>query len=71
VTRVRQLTQLPVAVGFGISSREQVPEIGQFADGVVVGSAIVRRIGEGGDTDEMVRQVTEFVRTLTGQFIGG
>ncbi|HQI77382.1 MAG TPA: tryptophan synthase subunit alpha [Candidatus Latescibacteria bacterium] len=71
VARVRRLTQLPVAVGFGISSREQVSEIGQFADGVVVGSAIVRRIGEGGDTDEMVRQVTEFVRTLTGQFIGG
>jgi len=71
VTRVRQLTRLPVAVGFGISSREQVREIGQFADGVVVGSAIVRRIGEGGDTDEMVRQVTEFVRALTGQFIGG
>ena len=33
--------------------------------------AEVRRIGEGGDTDEMVRQVTEFVRALTGQFIGG
>jgi len=71
VARIRRLTQLPVAVGFGISSREQVREIGQFADGVVVGSAIVRRIGEGGDTDEMVCRVTEFVRTLTGQFIGG
>lgn len=52
VARVRAVSELPVVVGFGISSPGQVRETGALADGVVVGSAIVRRIagraGEGG-----------------------
>lgn len=44
VERLRRFTDLPLAVGFGIKSAAQVAEIGQIADGVVVGSAIVQRI---------------------------
>ncbi len=64
VDAVRQHTGLPVAVGFGISTPAHVAEVARFADGVVVGSAIVRRIGAGGDTDAMVEEVTSFVKEL-------
>ena len=46
VARIRQHTTLPVAVGFGISSREQVRQVARVADGVVVGSALVNVIRE-------------------------
>ncbi|MGB0106338.1 MAG: tryptophan synthase subunit alpha, partial [Candidatus Sulfotelmatobacter sp.] len=44
VRRLRCVTKLPVAVGFGISNAEQFAEVGKFADAVVVGSAIVETI---------------------------
>jgi tryptophan synthase alpha chain len=46
VSHIRRHTKLPVAVGFGISTPEQAREVAQVADGVVVGSAIVKRISE-------------------------
>lgn len=48
VRRIREAVDLPVAVGFGISTPEQAAHVGRVADGVVVGSALVRRIGEEG-----------------------
>ncbi len=48
VKRVRRRLDLPVAVGFGISTPEQVETVGSLADGVVVGSALVRMVEEGG-----------------------
>jgi len=65
VEAIRAQTDLPVAVGFGISTPAHVREVAGLADGVVVGSAIVRRIGAGGDTQAMVTEVTAFVRSLT------
>jgi tryptophan synthase alpha chain len=47
VARIRRHTDLPVAVGFGISSREQVAQAARAADGVVVGSALVNVIRDG------------------------
>ena len=44
VRRLRRVTKLPVALGFGISTAEQFAEVGEFADAVVVGSAIVETI---------------------------
>jgi tryptophan synthase alpha chain len=44
VRRLRRVTKLPIAVGFGISNAEQFAEVGQFADAAVVGSAIVETI---------------------------
>ena len=49
VARVRRATDLPLAVGFGIGSGEQARAIAQLADGVIVGSALVRQAGESMD----------------------
>ncbi len=46
VARIRRKTELPIAVGFGISTRAQVAQVGAAADGVVVGSALVNCIRE-------------------------
>jgi tryptophan synthase alpha chain len=48
ISRVRQVTSLPVAVGFGISTPEQARSVGRMADGVVVGSALVDILGRDG-----------------------
>jgi len=48
VARVRAATAAPVAVGFGISTGEQARAVGELADGVIVGSRVVRAAGEGG-----------------------
>lgn len=48
VARVRTVTTLPIAVGFGVSSAAQVAQVGRLADGVVVGSALVDRLESGG-----------------------
>ncbi len=64
VRAVRKLSNLPVAVGFGISSPGQVATVARLADGVVVGSAIVDRIGRLGDSAELVDAIQAFVTTL-------
>jgi len=46
IKRIRDVTDKPVAVGFGISTPAEAAGISQFADGVIVGSAIVKRVGE-------------------------
>ncbi len=51
VGRVRELTGLPVGVGFGISNPEQAAEVGRYADLVIVGSALVRRMAEAGPAE--------------------
>jgi tryptophan synthase alpha chain len=48
VERVRRAAEVPVAVGFGISTAEHARQVGAVADGVIVGSRIVRAAGEGG-----------------------
>jgi tryptophan synthase alpha chain len=48
VERVRAATEVPVAVGFGISTPEQARSVAEIADGVIVGSRVVRAAGEGG-----------------------
>lgn len=47
--RIHSRSSLPVAVGFGISTPDQAGQVGRFADGVIIGSAVVRRIAEGKD----------------------
>jgi len=55
VNRVRKFSELPVAVGFGISNREQVADVHRYADAVVVGSAIVAEMERLGDSPEIGR----------------
>jgi tryptophan synthase alpha chain len=71
IDSVRQATDLPVAVGFGISTGEQVARFAQICDGVVVGSAIVRKIEEviplldhPATRNEGLLQIREFVAQL-------
>ena len=54
---IREVTDLPLAVGFGINTSEQASKIGKIADGVIVGSAIVKIIEEyGDDATEHIRE---------------
>ena len=64
VKRVRSVSDLPVAVGFGISSPEQVCAVCRFADAAVVGSAIVKQIEKLGDLPDLVKHIGEFARSL-------
>jgi tryptophan synthase alpha chain len=60
---VRQHTSVPVCVGFGIGTPEQAQEVGALADGVIVGSACVRAIGE---SRAPVGTAREFARSFSG-----
>jgi tryptophan synthase alpha chain len=64
VARVRAVTDLPVAVGFGISTREQVADVWSYADAAVVGSAIVAEIEKHGDAPDLAAHVGGFARGL-------
>jgi tryptophan synthase alpha chain len=67
VTRIRAITSMPVALGFGISRPEHVREVGAFADAAVVGSAIVDRIAEAtARGSNPAVEVETFVRWLKG-----
>ncbi|QHN02082.1 tryptophan synthase subunit alpha [Granulicella sp. WH15] len=61
VGRLRRFTQLPIAVGFGISTPEHVQAVGQFADAAIIGSALVALIE---------RSAPEEAATAVGRFIG-
>ena len=63
VRRLRRVTKLPIAVGFGISNAEQFAEVGKFADAVVVGSAIVETVERNGGREASA--VGEFVGRLS------
>jgi len=56
INRVREHTSVPVCVGFGISTPEQAKEVGKMADGVIVGTACVRTIGESENPIEAAKQ---------------
>jgi tryptophan synthase alpha chain len=64
VARVRQISDLPVAVGFGISNAEQIERVCGFADAAVVGSAIVAEIERHSRTPHLVEAIGEFARNL-------
>ncbi|MET0899151.1 MAG: tryptophan synthase subunit alpha [Mycobacterium sp.] len=59
VARVKAVTDIPVGVGLGVRSRAQAAEIGSYADGVIVGSALVTALGEGATGLASVRALTE------------
>ncbi len=64
VKRIRKYTDLPVAVGFGISTKEQIEEVWQYADAAVVGSAIVAEIEKAETKKQAVGNTEAFVRGL-------
>jgi tryptophan synthase alpha chain len=60
VNKIRRITKLPIVVGFGISTPQQAREIGRFADGVVIGSAVVRLIDENKNNPDLVKIVSGY-----------
>ena len=64
VTRMRQFSTLPIAVGFGISNAEQVADVHRYADAVVVGSAIVAEMERLGGAPDLAQRIGKFVTGL-------
>ena len=62
---IRKYSDLPVAVGFGISNPDQVRQVSADCDAVVVGSAIVNRIGENGNNPQLSSAIGHFVKELS------
>jgi tryptophan synthase alpha chain len=65
-TRIRQHSDLPLALGFGISSPEQVAQVGRWVDAAVVGSALVNVIAEHGAQPDVAARAGAYVRWLKG-----
>ena len=64
VSRIRRMSDVPVCVGFGVSTPEHAREIGRFADGAVVGSALIDLIEAARTPESAVESVSEFVAKL-------
>lgn len=71
VGRIKKHTDLPVCVGFGVTSADQAREIGKGADGVVVGSAIVKAIEQSLENGRATDRTVSDVRDLVGEIAGG
>lgn len=66
VRAIKAITAKPVAVGFGVSQPDQARAIGSFADGVVVGSALIKAIGSDSGDPGLLDRVREFTRSMVG-----
>ena len=65
VERLRKVTELPIAVGLGVSTPEQAHEVAQYADGVIVGSAFIRLLQESPTLEAGVNKVRELAQELS------
>lgn len=65
VSRVREVSELPIAVGLGVSTPEQALEVAQYADGVIVGSAFIRLLQEADSPEDGVRKVRTLAQELS------
>jgi tryptophan synthase alpha chain len=70
VSGLRAITDKPLAVGFGISRPEQAAQVGRLADGVVVGSAVVRMIEENRESPELEKKLEEYAHSLSSALHG-
>jgi tryptophan synthase alpha chain len=64
VASIKSHTQVPVCIGFGISNPTQAAEVASQGDGVVVGSAIVKLIGEHGKSPDLSQRIAAFVKPM-------
>jgi tryptophan synthase alpha chain len=71
VRSLQSLSDVPVCVGFGVATPEHAGIVGGFADGVVVGSALVDRIDRAGSPDEAVEEAARFVAELKAPLFRG
>jgi tryptophan synthase alpha chain len=70
IAATKREAEVPVAVGFGISTPEQAATVGREADGVIIGTRLVREVADAADRDAAVRGVTDFLRA-TRQALSG
>lgn len=63
--KLKRMTKMPICVGFGISTPQQVKRISKIADGVIVGSAIIKVIEKNRKSKNLVKKVGNFVKRLT------
>jgi len=66
IPRIKAYTDIPVVVGFGISTLGQAKEFAPLADGIVIGSAFVRLIAEFAHSPDLVARVSALARTIKG-----
>jgi len=71
VRALRLMTTRPICVGFGIGRPEQVEMVGRIADGVIVGSAIVRLVEQHAGSADLVTRVGDFIAELKAPLRGG
>jgi tryptophan synthase alpha chain len=64
VRRIKAESKKPVAVGFGISTPDQAKEVSRFADGVIVGSAVVKIVEEEAGNEGLIHRVGDFISSL-------
>jgi len=64
VTELRKKTQVPIAVGFGVRDAHSAAAIGEFADAVVIGSALVERLAATGSVEDVCAAATEFLAPI-------
>ncbi len=70
--KIKRITDKPVAVGFGISTPDQAAQVAQWgADGVIVGSALVKVIEENGSSPELITKAAAFVKALKQGVLAG
>ena len=62
---IRKYTDKPIAIGFGISTPDHVETVSNYADAVVVGSAIVKRIEQFGNNPEKFIELNQYIKSLT------
>jgi tryptophan synthase alpha chain len=65
ITNVKGMTNLPVSVGFGVTTPSQASELGKYADGVIVGSALVKRCIESQSDVEAINSVSSLSREIS------
>jgi tryptophan synthase alpha chain len=71
VASVREDAGIPAAVGFGIGTPEQAAEVGEIADGAIIGTRLVRAVGDAADADAAVAAVTEFLEAARAKMAEG
>jgi tryptophan synthase alpha chain len=62
ITATKEVAGVPVAVGFGISTPEQAANVGEVADGIIIGTRLVRAVADAPDSDAAVTAVSDFLR---------
>lgn len=68
IKKVKEKTDVPVGVGFGVSKKEQVDEINSYADAVIIGSAVINKITENLNNEEkLLEELSIFIKELKGK----